>query len=71
MKAGENVVVDGLQRVMPGMPVTAQVLKVDANGMPIMPVPPGPPGRGGGDPGNADAKGEPAKGADSKASSKT
>ena len=71
VKAGENVVVDGLQRVMPGMPVTAQVLKVDANGMPIMPVPPGPPGRGGGDPGNADAKGEPAKGADSKASSKT
>ncbi len=39
VKPGENVVVDGLQRVMPGMPVTAQVLKVDERGMPIFPPP--------------------------------
>jgi multidrug efflux system membrane fusion protein len=44
LKPGENVVVDGLQRVMPGVPVTPQVLKVDAKGMPIFPPPPGPPG---------------------------
>jgi len=42
VKAGENVVVDGLQRIIPGVPVTAQVLKVDAEGMPIFPPPPGP-----------------------------
>ena len=47
VKAGENVVVDGLQRVMPGMPVTAQVLKVDDKGMPIPAAPPqAPPGAG-------------------------
>jgi RND family efflux transporter MFP subunit len=39
IKAGENVIVDGLQRAFPGAPVSAQVLKVDANGMPIMPQP--------------------------------
>lgn len=39
VKAGENVVVDGLQRIQPGMTVTPQVLKVDARGMPIFPVP--------------------------------
>jgi RND family efflux transporter MFP subunit len=44
VKAGENVVVDGLQRIIPGVPVAAQVLKVDAEGMPIFPPPPGPPG---------------------------
>jgi multidrug efflux system membrane fusion protein len=44
VKPGENVVVDGLQRVMPGVPVTPQVLKVDAKGMPIFPPPPGAPG---------------------------
>jgi RND family efflux transporter MFP subunit len=44
VRAGENVVVDGLQRVMPGVPVTPQVLKVDDKGMPIFPPPPGPPG---------------------------
>jgi len=44
LKAGELVVVDGLQRVIPGVPVAPQVLKVDANGMPIFPPPPGPPG---------------------------
>lgn len=42
VKAGENVIVDGLQRVIPGMPVAPQVLKVDAQGMPIVP-PPAPP----------------------------
>ena len=44
VKAGELVVVDGLQRVIPGVPVAPQVLKVDASGMPIFPPPPGPPG---------------------------
>jgi RND family efflux transporter MFP subunit len=42
VKPGELVVVDGLQRVFPGAPVTPQVLKVDAKGMPI-PAPPAPP----------------------------
>ena len=41
VKAGENVVVDGLQRIIPGVPVAPQVLKVDAKGMPIFPPPPG------------------------------
>jgi RND family efflux transporter MFP subunit len=44
VKAGENVVVDGLQRIIPGVPVAPQVLKVDALGMPIFPPPPAPPG---------------------------
>ncbi len=44
VKAGENVVVDGLQRVIPGVPVQPQVLKVDDKGLPIFPPPPGPPG---------------------------
>jgi RND family efflux transporter MFP subunit len=35
LKPGENVVVEGLQRIQPGMTVTPQVLKVDALGMPI------------------------------------
>ncbi len=35
VKPGENVIVDGLQRVIPGMPVAPQVLKIDAKGMPI------------------------------------
>ncbi len=43
LKAGENVVVDGLQRIIPGVPVAPQVLKVDDKGMPIVP-PPAPPG---------------------------
>ena len=42
VKPGENVIVEGLQRVVPGMPVAPQVLKVDAEGMPI-PAPPAPP----------------------------
>ncbi len=37
LKAGELVVVNGLQRVRPGAPVAAQVLAVDARGMPVEP----------------------------------
>ena len=37
VKPGENVVVDGLQRIIPGMPVQPQVLKVDERGMPVFP----------------------------------
>jgi RND family efflux transporter MFP subunit len=48
LKAGELIVVDGLQRVMPGAPVTPTVLKVDDKGMPIVP-PPAPQGAAGGD----------------------
>jgi len=46
LKAGENIVVDGLQRIIPGVPVEPQVLKVDEQGMPIFPAPqaPGAPG---------------------------
>jgi multidrug efflux pump subunit AcrA (membrane-fusion protein) len=44
LKAGENVVVDGLQRIIPGMPVAPQVLKVDDKGHPIPPAPQAPPG---------------------------
>ena len=36
---GENIVVDGLQRVMPGVQVAPKVLKVDAKGMPVFPPP--------------------------------
>ena len=43
LKAGELVIVDGLQRAFPGAPVTPTVLKVDAQGMPIVP-PPAAPG---------------------------
>jgi RND family efflux transporter MFP subunit len=39
VKAGENIIVDGLQRAFPGAPVTPQVLKVDDKGMPIFPPP--------------------------------
>jgi RND family efflux transporter MFP subunit len=48
IKAGELVIVDGLQRAFPGAPVTPTVLKVDAQGMPIPAPPPpqGPPGGG-------------------------
>jgi RND family efflux transporter MFP subunit len=46
VKAGENIIVDGMQRAFPGAPVTPQVLKVDDKGMPIIPPPQpgGPPG---------------------------
>jgi RND family efflux transporter MFP subunit len=39
VKAGESVIVEGLLRAFPGAPVTPQVLKVDAEGMPL-PTPP-------------------------------
>jgi RND family efflux transporter MFP subunit len=44
LKAGELVVVNGLQRVRPGAPVNAQVLAVDPQGMPVEPPPGAPPG---------------------------
>ena len=37
VKPGEHVVVDGLQRIQPGMTVAPQVLQVDAKGLPIPP----------------------------------
>ncbi|MGD9831563.1 MAG: efflux RND transporter periplasmic adaptor subunit [Piscinibacter sp.] len=43
LKAGELVVVNGLQRVRPGAPLNAQVLAVDAQGQPVEPPPPGAP----------------------------
>jgi RND family efflux transporter MFP subunit len=48
LKAGELVIVDGLQRAFPGAPVTPTVLKVDDRGMPIVP-PPAPPAPAGTD----------------------
>ena len=39
VKAGETVIVDGLQRAFPGAPVAPVVLKVDPSGMPIFPPP--------------------------------
>lgn len=45
VKPGEHVIVDGLQRVIPGMPVAPQVLKVTDQGLPVFPPPPqGGPG---------------------------
>lgn len=44
VKAGDAVIVDGLQRVRPGMPVAAQKLAVDSNGMPLPPSAPAAPG---------------------------
>jgi RND family efflux transporter MFP subunit len=51
VKAGELIVVDGLQRVFPGAPVTPTVLKVDDRGIPIVPPPAAPaaPGAAGGE----------------------
>jgi membrane fusion protein, multidrug efflux system len=43
LKAGELVVVDGLQRVRPGMPVAPEKLPVDERGLPKPPAPPGAP----------------------------
>ena len=37
VKAGELLIVDGLQRAFPGAPVAPTVLKVDDKGMPIVP----------------------------------
>lgn len=42
VKPGENVIVEGLQRVIPGMAVTPQVLKVDEQGLPVFPLPAAP-----------------------------
>jgi len=39
VKPGENVVVEGLQRIQPGAPVAPQVLKTDDKGLPIFPAP--------------------------------
>jgi RND family efflux transporter MFP subunit len=49
VKAGENVIVDGLQRVIPGMPVAPQVLSVNELGLPIFPPPQNGPGAPPGD----------------------
>jgi len=43
VKPGEHVVVDGLQRIQPGMTVAPQVLQIDAKGLPISPPPGGSP----------------------------
>ena len=43
VKAGENIIIDGLQRAFPGAPVTPQVMKVDEKGMPIVAAPGAPP----------------------------
>lgn len=48
LKAGELIIVDGLQRAFPGAPVTPTVLKLDDKGMPIVP-PPAPPAAPGGE----------------------
>ena len=45
VKPGENVVVEGLQRIQPGATVAPQVLKTDDKGLPIFPPPP-PSGKG-------------------------
>ena len=42
---GDLVVVDGLQRVRPGMPVTPEKLPVDDQGMPIRKAPDAPSGQ--------------------------
>ncbi len=43
VKAGENIIIDGLQRAFPGAPVTPQVMKVDEKGMPTVAAPAAPP----------------------------
>ncbi len=55
VKPGENVIVEGLQRVIPGMPVAPQVLKVNEQGLPIFP-PPAPQGATGAAPAASDKK---------------
>ncbi len=44
LKPGEHVVVSGLQRVRPGMPLNPEVLQVDEQGHPIEKPPAPPPG---------------------------
>ena len=49
VKPGEHIIVDGLQRAFPGAPVTPQLVKVDASGMPLpgpVPAPVPAPGKG-------------------------
>lgn len=46
LKTGELVVVNGLQRVRPGMPLNAEELKVDEQGLPITPPPAAPAKKG-------------------------
>ena len=46
VKAGELVIVEGLQRAFPGAPVTPQVLKTDARGMPLPAAAPAASGAG-------------------------
>jgi membrane fusion protein, multidrug efflux system len=60
VKPGDNVIVDGLQRVIPGMPVAPQVLKVTEQGLPIFPPPP-PQGKPGAAPAGGDGKAAPEK----------
>lgn len=43
VKAGENIIFEGLQRAFPGAPVRPQVMKVDEKGMPIVAAPPALP----------------------------
>ena len=50
VKPGENIIVDGLQRAIPGAPVTPQLVQLDADGKPLAPPgaarPPGMPAKG-------------------------
>lgn len=50
VKPGENIIVDGLQRAIPGAPVTPQLVQLDADGKPLAPAgaprPPGMPAKG-------------------------
>jgi RND family efflux transporter MFP subunit len=39
VKPGENIIVDGLQRAIPGAPVTPQLVQLDADGKPLAPPP--------------------------------
>ena len=57
VKGGEHVVVDGLQRIQPGMTVAPQLLQVDAQGMPIVTPPGAPPAAPKGDDKKPAAKG--------------
>jgi RND family efflux transporter MFP subunit len=66
VKPGDNVIVDGLQRVIPGMPVSPQVLKVNELGMPIFP-PPQAQGQPGAPPAGGDNKNGPEKKVDADA----
>ncbi len=38
MKAGEKIIVNGLQRVQPGAPVTAQLVAMELDGKPKLDV---------------------------------